>query len=1830
MIKKKLRVAPGSWLPILASIFALATAAAFAVFLRVTMEQARFVPRIMNPQADIDGKAVDTLAFVGWGLMFGGIVLMVIFLWFAAKKTLGLMAIPALLYVVGAVLSDWKDINSATGFSAERWVVLGSIIIVSWLFLMVVTNTIRAKEPLIILAFLAAAGVAVLTFLQREPFVITDSCFTAKNCLDLSRLIQVAGYFVTILFFALSLDNSYQAEVSETGSADKKTSAKGTAEDKPAGKKSGGAEPKSDGKTVNWALLRPTEEGAKKEEALEEIAEAAEPMAEEAVAEVFDGSESVDEANRRIAEMTANAPTFEEEMNLVGEIGERKDQPAGGTEFGEKKQRRDVPVPPTPVAGEPGVEVIQYAAAEEENSGEEKTLAQLLAERGLLNRTEDPIEQADARKAKIADGTAYDSFFNRPVETPVAKPADGPVAEVFGTGFEANEIEDNTDQAAEAPDLTAAEAVIEETAGAAEAVEAAEEASGIADAAEAVKDVAETAAEAAGATAGAADAAAGAVAGAAAAAAAGAAATAFSKAGRKTVYDELEEQESAADEAADEGATAFAAKGKGAKANKTREAAEKVGAEDPVLTVPVTPVSGSRLQKVLKEEIITDRDQKLMYRRKVSVFAVIGMCLSVAALVVGILTTFDIVKIDFFKDENTCLMMLGLGLVMFLVFGTRLTYKDYYTKTIVSERKVVHEESNWEEYVANRLEEDEKNIAALAQNYVRMTEMYGRLLETTAELTSNIKALSMSRQAGIAAAEVAPEEFSAATEPEEDLFAPTAEVERNIEDAVAETAEEVAPEEEAPVTETIQAIAVPSLDSIVPAATEPAEEIAEVIEPAAEVAETVAEEPVEKVADVVTEAAEEAFAPVEEIGEVVENVTEEAAAAVEEAETTVAEAVEQEAETIQAIAVPTVDSIAQEAEAIEAAAEEPAAEAVEEVAEGAEEVAEALAETAEETVEAAETAVEEVAAEAAEVAGEVAEAIEEAPKTAEAVEEEVKQDGASANAGILAALFSGRNKKTTTQAEEPAKAPEAAEPAPEEPKKEAAAEEPKQTGSYNDFLISTLFGRKKEKPAEEVKATVEEAAESVAEAVEEVPEAVAEEVTEVVEAVPEAVETVTEEVTEAVEEIPETAEAVAEEVTEAVEEIPEAVEETAAETEAAVEEITEAAADELSEAAETVTEEVAEVVEEVPEAVETVTEEVAEAVEEVPEAVETTTEEVAEAVEEIPEAVETVTEEVPAAVEETVTEYTDEIPVTLEETAAEYNNLFAEEVNEAAEEGRNEVAEAIESISEASQDEVPEYIASPQGTTTESVKAVTDSIQTPTWRVPSPVFGAFGYGATLAEEEAPEDNSDTMKLQFSSNTIEEPMFNNEQTQNAFAPESPAPEAPVEEPIAEEPITEEASADIFTAAEPIAEEPVAEEAPVDFFTAAEPVAEEPIAEEPILEEPPVEDFAIEEPSFEEPALEETPAEDFVTAEPEAEAAPAEPEEKTVASVPEWKPAGEQKKAPFYRPSIYGEDSIEDAVNNEEMPKVNVPQQRETAASAPKQDDGIIEGFVMPTFRGFTYSDDVEQEPTDDDAEEQMYNGSYKMKSFLARKTSQNEQMNQYLYESDDDDDFSIGADAPASSGLYHGAEIPEAVMADDEDMFAEPELPTTEMDFSEPELPEAEFGFEEPQMPETTSSTWDEEPVMPTWKPSMAWDRGADEIPETPAMPDEAPVNVANPYAGAAAPVETAAEPVTPPAPEQSAPVRSPMFNRGSVASRFNLDDDPFADDPFLDDPLGDHSAAGNNKGAVEETEEDARAKVENRRKMLQEKLEQIRKKNQSTQLDDLDDLDDEGVFFNKK
>ena len=174
-----------------------------------------------------------------------------------------------------------------------------------------------------------------------------------------------------------------------------------------------------------------------------------------------------------------------------------------------------------------------------------------------------------------------------------------------------------------------------------------------------------------------------------------------------------------------------------------REAAEpeRVTDAEPVITVPV---SGSRLQKSLKEEIVYDRDQKLEHRNVVRAFSVIGMAVSFLMMVAGVLMVTDVVKLQY---NTICgIMLIAIGVALFCVFGNSVTYKEYYMKTIVTERKVVHEESNWEEVLANRLEEDEKSIASLSETYARMTEMYAKLLASTAELSNTVKALGMRAQ----------------------------------------------------------------------------------------------------------------------------------------------------------------------------------------------------------------------------------------------------------------------------------------------------------------------------------------------------------------------------------------------------------------------------------------------------------------------------------------------------------------------------------------------------------------------------------------------------------------------------------------------------------------------------------------------------------------------------------------------------------------------------------------------------------------------------------------------------------------------------------------------------------------------------------------------------------------------------------------------------------------------------------------------------------------------------------------------------------------------------
>lgn len=165
--------------------------------------------------------------------------------------------------------------------------------------------------------------------------------------------------------------------------------------------------------------------------------------------------------------------------------------------------------------------------------------------------------------------------------------------------------------------------------------------------------------------------------------------------------------------------------------------------KEPAATVPI---AGSRLQKVLKEDTVYDRDQRLMYKKKVNIFSVLGLILSALTVVLGIVITFQLVNTPVLQNDAIGLPMLAMGLFMACIFGTRVTYKEYYTKTIVTERKVVREESNWEEVLASRLEEDEQSIAVLTDNYTRMTELYAKLLENTSELMKCVNQLGAAQK----------------------------------------------------------------------------------------------------------------------------------------------------------------------------------------------------------------------------------------------------------------------------------------------------------------------------------------------------------------------------------------------------------------------------------------------------------------------------------------------------------------------------------------------------------------------------------------------------------------------------------------------------------------------------------------------------------------------------------------------------------------------------------------------------------------------------------------------------------------------------------------------------------------------------------------------------------------------------------------------------------------------------------------------------------------------------------------------------------------------------
>ncbi len=647
-----------------------------------------------------------------------------------------------------------------------------------------------------------------------------------------------------------------------------------------------------------------------------------------------------------------------------------------------------------------------------------------------------------------------------------------------------------------------------------------------------------------------------------------------------------------------------------------KEAAQSVGAE-PVYTVPV---SGSRLQKSLKEEIVYDRDQKLEHRNVVRSFSVVGMIISFLMMVGGVLLLTDVIHLQY---NTICgIMLIAVGVGLFCVFGNNLTYKEYYMKTIVTERKVVHEESNWEEVLANRLEEDERNIASLTETYARMTDMYAKLLASTAELSNSVKALGMraaqqelpvSDDVSRAAEEPAPAPYTEEDDTdeelrriEEELRAIDAEAERQRAEAerIAREQEErrraeeelrKAEEERLRAEEELRREAEERIarENAARLAREEEERIAREAEEriareaeeriAREAEERIAKEAEERLAKEAEEAARKHLAEAfgDEFGADEVAKAYEAAMAEGLSSKDIANSFRKES-LAAAAAVPVVAAVATDA----AEAEEPVAENVTEVAEAVEEVAETIEEPVAESVE----TVEEAAAEVTEAVEEIPETVEEPlAEVTETVEEAIEEVTETADEAI------------EEIGDAAAEATETAENISE------AVEEIPETIEEVTEEITESAEDKIEETAEAIEEPAAEVTETVEEAVEEVTETADEAIEEIGDAAAEATETAVN-ISEAVEEIPEAVEEKAEEV---VEEIPEAIEEAA-------EEITESAEDKIEEATEAIEEPVAEVTETVEDIAEELTETADEAIAEVTE----TAEDISEAVEEIPEAAE--------------------------------------------------------------------------------------------------------------------------------------------------------------------------------------------------------------------------------------------------------------------------------------------------------------------------------------------------------------------------------------------------------------------------------------------------------------------------------------------------------------------------------------------------------------------------------------------------------------------------------
>ncbi len=1012
MIKKKLRVSPESLIPSLMALLALVTTASFLLTFRISLKQNRFeIPQLMASESMYDN--------IGWALMAGGMLVMILML-FLSKTQLVLMVIPVVLYVAGYVLGNLDALMDKTATGTQIGL-LAAVIIFSWIFIMVVTNLLQMKEIVIIPGLLAVAGIIIMTVLKQEPFILNDAGFTMSNgeCLSVTNLIQNLGYYLTLAIFSFSLTDTYQTEI-DTKKAGKNGKTVAAGKDGTDGKAGNGG-------NAGEELLRPMDTTVEKDgQDLFRVPDNDESVAETAVPTEEAGTlDDLDETNKKIAMMTEQGPSFEEEMNILGEFTMNDDEHVATFD----EVIREVEAKEQGLAD--AVADKAEAAVEEvsENQNEaprEKTLAELLAERGLSG--------SGSKTEKTVEATA-------PAEV---------VSEAPKFETEAAPIEEKS-----APSL-------EDILG------------------EAIP-------------------------------------TTVTKTSKPVSVPEED--------------PVVTAKPAG---EKVREAAEKIRSDEPVRTVPVTSTSDSGPRKVLKEEIVTDREQKLSVQKKLNVVSLIGMLVGVAAVALGVLTTFRVVTIPRLENnETTCFMILASGVILFFVTAARLFDREYTTKIVTNDRKVTREENNWEEYISGRLDDNEKNIAMLTSNYVRMTEMYGHLLETTTELTNSMKALG-----------TAP---TAAALPEN--------AEWNEEEAAAYNVPYDAPYDKA---------------YEAPAATEYAQPVTE--EPAYETKETndVSSEVPERTENVTTFSFEEMMQSA--ISEVI---SDDAPTAAEEPAYETAPIYEEE------LPYETEAPAADEAPAYETApvyneelpyeTEAPAADEA-----PAYETAPVYEEELPYKTDGEPTFDENAVIE----------------EEQEAVPEEPAADEtANANADLLSALFSGKYQDT---AEETPEETETEEPAEEQKQPETTGN---YNDYLISTLFTRKPVENTETAAEEAAETVEEAVEKAEETAEEVTETaletaeeaaetVVEEAAETMDEVTETAAEVAEEVTETVEEVAETAAEAAEEVTETMDEVAETAAEATEEVAETVEEVTETAAEVAEEVAETVEEAVEEVTETVEEAAE--------------------------------------------------------------------------------------------------------------------------------------------------------------------------------------------------------------------------------------------------------------------------------------------------------------------------------------------------------------------------------------------------------------------------------------------------------------------------------------------------------------------------------------------------------------------------------------------------------------------------------------------------------------------